>query len=116
MALLSSVPFWLDAIHTSKGNNVLYSAIFYGLTGIAFVCSFGFLAFKLKKRNEKTWLLLLIIPMGGILLGRISSNGFMEAQNKVIGAFSDAMMWMLIATLIGHLVLFIYKRNKPQIN
>lgn len=116
MALVSSVPFWLDAIHTSNDNNALYGAIFYGLTGIAFLCSFAYLALELNKINNKTWMLLLLLPMSLYWLGKISGGGFMGAKNKMFGAFSEPIMWMLIATLIGHLVLFIYKRNKPQMN
>ncbi len=116
MALLSSVPFWLDAIHTSEDNNALYGAIFYGLSGIAFLCSFAYLAFELKKINNKTWMLLVILPISTILLSRISGGAFIRAENKVIGTFGEPIMWLLIATLIGHLVLFIYKRNKPQMN
>lgn len=116
MALASSVPFWLDAIHTSKDNNALYGAIFYGLTGIAFLCSFAYLAFELKKINNKSWMLLIFLPMSIYWLSKISGGGFIESKNKMLGAFGEPIMWLLIATLIGHLVLFIYKRNKPQMN
>ncbi len=113
MALASSVPFWLDAISTSENNNLLYSAVFFGLTGIAYICSYGFLIAEVKKINDKIWLPLLIITTtGGYILAAKFTGAFARTEYKITAIFAEPIMWMLIATLIGHLFLFYYKRNK----
>lgn len=117
MALASSLPFWLDAISTSENNNFLYNAVFFGLTGIAYICSYGFLIVEVKKINDKIWLPLLIITTaGGFILATRFTGAFARTENKIIGIFAEPIIWLLIATLIGHLVLFFYKRNKQQLN
>lgn len=117
MALASSLPFWLDAISTSENYDSLYNAVFYGLTAIAFICSAGFLITEVKKINDKVWLLLLIIiPISSVFFGNIFGGAFVRMENRVAGILSEPIIWFLIATLIGHLILFFYRRNKQQMN
>lgn len=117
MALAASVPFWLEAIQQSENNDFLYTAIIFWLTGIACVCSGVSLITELKKIDDKVWLLpLIIIPIGGFFLSRSFGGASVKIESKLAGIFSEPIMWILIATLIGHLVLFFYKQNKQQMN
>lgn len=117
MALISSVPYWIDAIYNSNDNSFLYTALLFWIILAAFICSAVFLIIEVKKINEKLWLMLLItIPISVVFLSRNFDSGSARIENKLAGIFSEPIMWLLIATLIGHLVVFIYKRNKPQIN
>lgn len=115
MAIIPSLPFWIDANSSSENNNFLYTAIFFWITGIAYLFSFGFLVAEAQKINDKAWIPLTIIMVAcGYILNRNFGGVSARIENKVTGIFSEPIMWLLIASLIGHLFLFIYKRNKPQ--
>lgn len=117
MALLTSLPYWLDAVYNDDNGGFLYTAIFFWAVLAAFICSAVFLIIKVKKISEKVWLMLLItLPLIGVFVSRNFDSGTFRIENKLAGIFSEPIMWMLIATLIGHFILFIYKRNKPQIS
>lgn len=115
--LIINLSYWADAVYNTDNNDFLYNVVFFWLTGIAFLCSFYFLVVDVKKINNKASMtLIVIILVGGFILNKNFGGTSTKIENKVIGIFSEPIMWLLIATLIGHLVLFIYKRNKPQSN
>jgi hypothetical protein len=117
MSLLSGLPYWLDVIYGSETNNFLYNRFYFFLTGIAFLFSFYFLISEVEKINKEFWLMLLIIiPISVIVLTIKFGGAFPETENKLLRILSEPIAWVLIATLIGNLVLFFYKRNKPQMN
>lgn len=117
MALAASVPYWKDAFYQSENNDFPYTAIIFWSALIAFVCSGAFLLIRVKRISDKVWMLLLaVIPLSGIFLSRNFGGASGKIENKLVGIFSEPVMWLLIATLVGHLVLSAYNRNKPRMN
>jgi hypothetical protein len=115
--LIINLSYWVEAINGADNSDFLRKSILFWATGITFLCSFYFLVTEAKKLNNKVFKFLVVaIIAGGLILNRYFGGASVEIESKLIGVFSEPIMWLLIATLIGHFVLFIYKRNNPQMN
>lgn len=122
IAFFGIASFIINLSFLSLGNNgvgnndFLYGSLLFGLIGMAFLYSWYFLFLKMRKINNKIVkpLVIILVILGTILNFKYGGTS-VRIENIWIGIFSEPIMWLLIASLIGHLILFIYKRNNPQI-
>ncbi len=103
-------------IGSENGDEFLYKILVFWLGGVAFLYSCYFLFSEIRKLNSKILKpLVLIMLVSGVALQLKYGGAFASADNW-LNLFREPIVWMLNATLISHLVLFIYKRNNQQLN
>lgn len=115
VVLVNALLFLSAGGNREGGNDFLYKTLFFWLTGAAFLFSCAFLFSGIRKINDKILLpfVIIIAATAGVFLNFKYGGSFSE---NWLGLFREPLLWMLIATLIGHLVLLFYKRNKQQMN
>jgi hypothetical protein len=116
LILVNALLFLSVGIDKKGYDNILPKTLFFWLTGVALLFSCYFLFSKIREINNKIVPpLVTFIVISEVILNFKYGGAFIKAGD-FLSLFSEPIMWLLIATLIGHLILFIYKRNKPQMN
>lgn len=111
-----NLPYWLDVSDYQGNYNFTYKMIFFSLIGFLWILALYYFISELKKINGKIWKPVLIAFLAiGFLINYRYGGLFFISGDKIPSFIGQPIMWMLIATLVGNVVLFIYKRNKPQI-
>ncbi len=115
--LLSNGLSFIDSAQPSGEDPVWLDFFVFWLTGVAFMFMFYFFIDYLKRTNDKVWKPLgFLMIMIGFFLHLNYSDRFSVSEDGVVSLFKQPIMWMLIASVIGYLAVFIYRRNKQQIN
>ncbi len=107
----------LYVVSSTKQGEFPYSMALFILVGIATLSSFTWLAVRIKKLDSKFGLPILVIILVSVyFLNKWFGGASVGIENMWIGVFYEPLMWLLIITLIGHLILSVYNRNNRQIN
>lgn len=116
LLLAVNLPFWLDVSDYQGNNNFVYRMLFSLFLGGFWILVFSYFINELKKANDKIWkpLVLLVLAIGYFL--HYSFGLFSVSENGALSLFRQPIMWLLIGTTIGYLIVFTYNQKKPKSN
>jgi len=114
--LVNTLLFLFVGIDREDSSDILHKTLFFWLTGAAYLFSCYFLFSEIRKINDKILQPLVIITVAITVVLHFRYGGAFARSGYLTDLFKEPLLWMFAATLIGNIVLFVYKRNKPQIN
>ncbi len=112
-----SLPFWLDVSDYEGNNNFVYRMLFFWLLAGFWILVFSYFVTELKKVSDKIWRPIGVLVLAvGLFLHYNYGGLFPVSEDETLSLFKLPIMWLLIGTTIGYLVLYVYNRNRSQSN